>query len=182
MYTYIRRIESRHRRLLCPSLYALNHPVSRFPFTSRWQPFPHQGLWSPPSKHNDSIHDPPCPHPLVDHEERYLALSLFLFSPISPPSVCLPFSLHLAKIIRPLDPRRREICGFSRDRLLYTVSFAAVFFNLLPTPFYLYLLVLILLHLLLLLLLCDRVLRRVVQREVDLSGANLCARVTPCCL
>lgn len=55
-------------------------------------------------------------------------------------------------------PRRQEICGFSRDRLIYTVSSRAplpraVFFYLLATSLYLGLLLLLLPRVL---LLCDR--------------------------
>jgi len=95
-------------RLLCPSVRV--ESSGRFPFTSRWQPFPHQGLWSPPSKHNDSIHDPPCPHPLADHS---LSPSRFLFP------VRLLLSLYLAKITpsvrsgEPATPKTRDLWFFS---------------------------------------------------------------------
>lgn len=53
---------SKHRDYFV-RLYTLNHPVG---FLSRadGSRSRHQGLWSPPSKHNDSIRDPPCSHPL----------------------------------------------------------------------------------------------------------------------
>lgn len=82
-----------------------------------------------------------------------ISLSFFPFFLLLYP----PFSLYLAKIIRSSisrtrRPRRQEICGFSRDRLLCTVSSVAIFFNLFPAPLYLCFPV----PLLPCLLLCDR--------------------------
>lgn len=120
-------LDSRHRhRLLCPSVRV--ESSGRFPFTSRWQPFPHRGLWSLPSERNDSIRDP-CLAPTLspDHEDP-----LFPSSPTSLP-LYPPFSLYLAKIIR-LSISRTDDPEPTRERsavFLVTACFAQF-----PPPLY----------------------------------------------
>lgn len=116
-------------------LYTLNHSVG-FLSRCRWQPFPHQGLWSSPSKHNDSIRDPPCPYllPLLlrllspkskrctSFSQSLKLMSLF-FSPLalfstdnpSPRKIIHPAARFVQKA-RHGDPQ--DIRGFSRDRSL----------------------------------------------------------------
>lgn len=112
---------------------------------------------------------------LAGHEEN-----LFLSLPLVFSFPRLPFLVYLLCLCLlslscenymsarvPLEnsrPRRQEICGFSRDRLIYTVSSRSspsrcIFFFTSATSLYLYLLVLLLL-LPRVLLLCDRTLAK----------------------
>lgn len=165
---------SRHRDYFV-RLCALNHPVG---FLSRVDGSRSRikacGLLRASIMTQSTIHLAP----ILFQPRGELSLSLSPSSPIFF-LVCLPLSLYLAKIVPSVRaenrrPRRQEICGFSRDRLLYTVSSAVAFFNLLPTLLYLCLPP----PLLLLLVLCEPWL----EKEVDFDGANSCVRVTPCCL
>lgn len=141
-------------------LYALNHPVG---FLSRVDGSRSRikacGLLRASIMTQSTIHLAPT----LLTARRYLSFSFFpdFFSCRATLS---PFILQrLYTSVRLWRTRRQEICGFSRDRLLYTVSFAAVFFKLLPTTLYLCLLVLLLpplLH-----LLCDRPSRSQLQRR-----------------
>lgn len=152
-----RAVYSRHRDYFV-RLYALNHPVG---FLSRVDASRSRikacGLLRASIMTQSTIHLAPT---LLLTTRRSLSLSLsFTSPPAVPPFLSLSYedytSVHLWRT------RRQEICGFSRDRLLYTVSFAAVFFKLLPTTLYLCLLVL----LLLLRLLCDRPSQSRLQRR-----------------
>lgn len=103
--------------------------------------------------------------PLTTRRSLFFFLSVsFSFSfPTSSPAVPSYLSLSREDYTSVRFWRRQEICGFSRDRLLYAVSFAAIFFKLHPTTLYLCLLVLLLLRLLH--LLCDRSSRSRLQRR-----------------
>lgn len=91
-----------------------------------------------------------------------LSLSFSFSSSTSPPAVppYLSLSCEDYTSVRLWRTRRQEICGFSRDRLLYAVSFAGIFFKVLPTTLYLCLFVFLLLR-----LLCDRPLQSRLQRR-----------------
>lgn len=156
-----RAVYSRHRDYFV-RLYALNHPVG---FLSRVDGSRSRikacGLLRASIMTQSTIHLAPT---LLLTTRRSLSLSVsFSFSsPTSPPAV--PPYLSLSRedytSVRLWRTRRQEICGFSRDRLLYAVSFAAIFFKLRPTTLYLCLLVLLLLR-----LLCDRPSRSRLQRR-----------------
>lgn len=146
-----RAVYSRHRDYFV-RLYALNHPVG---FLSRVDGSRSRikacGLLQASIMTQSTIHLAPT---FFLTTRRSLSFSLSFSSPTSPPAVppFLSLSYENYMSVRLWRTRRQEICGFSRDRLLYTVSFAAVFFKLLPTTLYLCLLVLLLLFS----LLCDR--------------------------
>lgn len=154
-------VYSRHRDYFV-RLYALNHPVG---FLSRVDGSRSRikacGLLRASIMTQSTIHLAPT---LLLTTERSLSLSLSPFLFLSLPRLLLPSYLSLScqdyTSARLWRTRRQEICGFSRDRLLYAVSFAAIFFKLLPTTLYLSLLVFLLLR-----LLCDRPSRSRLERR-----------------
>lgn len=156
-----RAVYSRHRDYFV-RLYALNHPVG---FLSRVDGSRSRikacGLLRASIMTQSTIHLAPTLL-LRPRGDLSLSVSFSLSSPTSPPAV--PPYLSLSRedytSVRLWRTRRQEICGFSRDRLLYAVSFAAIFFKLRPTTLYLCLLVLLLLR-----LLCDRPSRSRLQRR-----------------
>lgn len=168
-------VYSRHRDYFV-RLYALNHPVG---FLSRVDGSRSRikacGLLRASIMTQSTIHLAPTLLPTTRRSLFFSPSVSFSFSSFPTSSPAVPPYLSLScedyTSVRFWRTWRQEICGFSRDRLLYAVSFAAIFFKL-PTTLYLCLLVPLLLR-----LLCDRPSRSRLQ-----LGVNSCARVTLRCL